>query len=404
MNIATLSPDSSDFEALFVTAAGDFDEWTYLFHNPDVALQVRNGAFSSGQDHFHQFGEAEYRRGDRTALSTRELSYRLRNPDVREAIAAGVFKSGFEHWSLHGRDEEARGLRKPYRSAASTDVSEFDLSTWRDGYVILPGLISSERCDEMRAETCRLWEERASLSQAIDIDVFLNTPEEAKVRLADAPEAAYDHPFKINNLYFFNPIVRDVVMDEKLGRVLRYLLDGDPVALTSLNFRKGSEQGLHLDTFYMPPALPHRMVAAWVALEDVTEENGPLTYVPGSNRIPPYFFDGHRMTINHSEAEYREFGVYFSEKIEASQLRPTTFMAKKGDVLIWHSLLFHGGSPITKEGATRESLVAHYFAAADYPGGTCTGTTHLIEYGEGRYYEDRAPRVASSPAHATLSF
>ena len=33
----------------------------------------------------------------------------------------------------------------------------------------------------------------------------------------------------------------------------------------------------------------------------------------------------------------------------------------KGDVLVWHHNLLHGGSAIEREGATRRSMVAHYF-------------------------------------------
>ena len=32
-----------------------------------------------------------------------------------------------------------------------------------------------------------------------------------------------------------------------------------------------------------------------------------------------------------------------------------------GDVLVWHANLLHGGGPILREGATRRSMVAHYF-------------------------------------------
>ncbi|HET6830459.1 MAG TPA: hypothetical protein VFH44_03815, partial [Solirubrobacterales bacterium] len=51
-------------------------------------------------------------------------------------------------------------------------------------------------------------------------------------------------------------------------------------------------------------------------------------------------------------------------------LRPSTGGAKEveaagenvGDVLFWHHKLTHGGSAVTRPGATRRSLVGHYFA------------------------------------------
>ena len=48
---------------------------------------------------------------------------------------------------------------------------------------------------------------------------------------------------------------------------------------------------------------------------------------------------------------------------------PLQFTAKAGDVLFWHHNLIHGGSPVTRAGATRRSLVGHYFADG------CSATT-----------------------------
>jgi ectoine hydroxylase-related dioxygenase (phytanoyl-CoA dioxygenase family) len=38
------------------------------------------------------------------------------------------------------------------------------------------------------------------------------------------------------------------------------------------------------------------------------------------------------------------------------------FLAKKGDVLIWHANLVHGGAPILNKSLTRKSMVVHYYA------------------------------------------
>jgi ectoine hydroxylase len=43
-------------------------------------------------------------------------------------------------------------------------------------------------------------------------------------------------------------------------------------------------------------------------------------------------------------------------------IEPREFLPRKGDVLIWHANLLHGGRAIAAPGATRRSLVAHYFA------------------------------------------
>jgi ectoine hydroxylase-related dioxygenase (phytanoyl-CoA dioxygenase family) len=38
------------------------------------------------------------------------------------------------------------------------------------------------------------------------------------------------------------------------------------------------------------------------------------------------------------------------------------FTAEKGDLLIWHANLFHGGEPHLNKAKTRKSMVLHYFA------------------------------------------
>jgi len=56
----------------------------------------------------------------------------------------------------------------------------------------------------------------------------------------------------------------------------------------------------------------------------------------------------------------------YEQKIEAvifkNHLIEKKFLPKKGDFLIWHANLLHGGAPITKQGKTRKSMVCHYFA------------------------------------------
>jgi phytanoyl-CoA hydroxylase len=380
----------------FTLPNGKFDEWTYLYHNGDVASAVAKGGLPSGEEHFLRCGRNEYRVGARKIpRTTRELSYLLRNPDVARMVREGQCRSGFEHWLNVGRREELSGLRQPFLSGASNDVGAYDLSSWEDGYVILPGLFSSQRCDRLVDLMTRLWRERDQLDLPISMDVFLDRADGNKnILVKNAPEDAYDHPYKINNLYFWSHDAREMVLDEQLCRVLRRLLGGDPAVMTSLNFRKGSQQGMHLDTFYMPPALPYRMVAAWIALEDVHEENGPLLYIPGTNRISPYYFEGHRLWTNNSPEEYQAFDSYFYRKIGQYGLKENKLLISKGDVLIWHSLLLHGGAKILNHDLTRFSMVAHYFVAADYPGGSSTNlpTTRLKTESFGRYYEDRWPQ------------
>lgn len=80
-----------------------FDESYYLANNPDVQAAVNARAFSSGRQHFEQFGLAE----GRVSVSPyyNEQFYLRANPDVGAAVAAGALKSGLQHYIQFGEAE-----------------------------------------------------------------------------------------------------------------------------------------------------------------------------------------------------------------------------------------------------------------------------------------------------------
>ena len=59
--------------------------------------------------------------------------------------------------------------------------------------------------------------------------------------------------------------------------------------MQSLTFIYGSEQRLHQDFLYVVAKIPSHLAAAWIALEDVHPEAGPLFYFP-VNRLPKFDF------------------------------------------------------------------------------------------------------------------
>ncbi|HEY0067620.1 MAG TPA: hypothetical protein VGB46_09655, partial [Flavisolibacter sp.] len=58
---------------------------------------------------------------------------------------------------------------------------------------------------------------------------------------------------------------------------------------------------------------------------------------------------------------YTEYEKMIEEKIRESNLPKKIFTARKGDLLIWHANLFHGGEPHLDKDRTRKSMVFHYF-------------------------------------------
>ena len=239
-------------------------------------------------------------------------------------------------------------------------------SQWQEqGYLHLPAFYSAQVIAEINELVDRLWTDRKTLGNKYVIDVFCETSKERRLHFADAPNAAREHPYKLNDLFLTQEQIREVVIGNRISPILVELLGGSPMVCNSLNFEFGSQQELHFDTFYMPSPTPNKMVASWIALEDATPDNGPLSYYPGSHKIPAYMFSsGSTLVVNR---ELPACQAYVFDEIEKRGLQPETLHAKTGDVLIWHSQLFHGGSPIKDKSKTRKSLVTHYFTTEDFP-------------------------------------
>ncbi|MDB9525985.1 hypothetical protein PN498_08305 [Oscillatoria sp. CS-180] len=79
-----------------------FDEGYYLNQNPDVVVAVDSGLFSSGFDHFVQFGLAEGRNSNPLFS---EQGYLAANADVANAVNDGLIDSGLQHFLLAGHLE-----------------------------------------------------------------------------------------------------------------------------------------------------------------------------------------------------------------------------------------------------------------------------------------------------------
>lgn len=226
----------------------------------------------------------------------------------------------------------------------------------RDGFLVLEGYFPAARVDALRAEVARLLAERPL---EVVVDSRITTQ---RTFWADAPYRDVLR-FKFNDLYLMSEFVREMALDEPLSALLAALLGEPAVLCNSLNFAKGSSDHVHIDSLFMTPQTPGQLVATWTALEDVHPDAGPLSYFRGSHLIPLYrFSNGSRHAI---WAEIEAWHDYIHQHLQERGIAEEIFLAKKGDVFIWHSDLVHSGSPIRNLQRTRESLVCHYYGEAD---------------------------------------
>ena len=147
--------------------------------------------------------------------------------------------------------------------------------------------------------------------------------------------------------------------------MLRLLYGREPIPFQTLNFLPGTEQGLHSDAMHFSSIPSRFMCGVWIALEDATEENGPLRYVPGSHRFSEVQLESLGLWGEENSdklgASYAQYEQYLEALVRMHDLEVRTATIKKGSALVWAANLVHGGSAIKKPGSTRMSQVTHYY-------------------------------------------
>ncbi len=207
-----------------------------------------------------------------------------------------------------------------------------------NGFVVLPGLIPQSLIDRVRDDAEK---------KAFNPDFPLNTQRD-DVRVQDFWQAS--------------DAAKELAAYPQILEILELLYEREPIPFQTLNFRVGTQQRAHSDTIHFSSLPAKFMCGAWVALENITEENGPVFYYPGSHQLPEYDFSLIKDTSETGSYEvYKDYEDFIEKIVEVKQFTKRKFVAKKGDALIWSSNIIHGGSPVTKAGSTRWSQVTHYF-------------------------------------------
>jgi ectoine hydroxylase-related dioxygenase (phytanoyl-CoA dioxygenase family) len=127
----------------------------------------------------------------------------------------------------------------------------------------------------------------------------------------------------------------------------------------TLNFPIGTRQLTHSDTIHFNSIPKGFMAGVWVALEDIDASNGPLQYYPGSHKLQEYTMQDFGLEPGYEN--YRHYETHIQALIEAEALIPEFGAIKRGQALIWHANLLHGGAAQTDLSRSRHSQVTHYY-------------------------------------------
>lgn len=210
-----------------------------------------------------------------------------------------------------------------------------------------------------------------------EIDIHNEIVSSARLMLDDSLDA---HGFgdRIGQLHQVYPDLMNISAKSEIVDFLSWAFGEEPVLFGSLQFEKGTEQAPHIDAIFFWPEPAYAMAGVWVALEDIDPNAGPLFYIPGSHKWPfyhsndvvsqrPHLKDrwinsGNSVELGGLVSEvgnaWTEDFIAMEKDRAGKRISPSI---KAGDVVIWHSLLAHGGSPRINTALSRKSVVYHYF-------------------------------------------
>lgn len=219
------------------------------------------------------------------------------------------------------------------KSISESWIIEAIQSIQENGFAILKNHIPSDICDDL----------------ITDFGSYVETREDAAEHRDEYH--LYD---RLASFHLVSRPAQQIMADNRLQQLLRIIFDEDVSVVGSLYFDRGSEQNIHRDTpaFFTNPI--NHYLGVWTALEDIQKNSGPLQYYVGGHKILP---DADLFFQNCNEENYFRAII---ETCEKEGLPKFDYYAQKGDVLIWHPQLPHGGGPRIDKSLPRRSIVFHF--------------------------------------------
>lgn len=170
---------------------------------------------------------------------------------------------------------------------------------------------------------------------------------------------------RVQDAWQHNEDIRAIASNDAILALLGKLYGRRAFPFQTLNFPVGTQQAYHTDAVHFSSQPERFMCGVWLAMEDIAPGAGPLLYYPGSHKWPVLSnaMIGRLGSFADPTLVQQPFQPVWDAMVEASGIAPETFLARKGQALIWTANLLHGGSGRQDPTLTRWSQVTHYFFA-----------------------------------------
>lgn len=217
--------------------------------------------------------------------------------------------------------------------------TQADIDAYKgSGYLLAKGLFSDEECDALSRYFTDMVERGGDGWAEGGVD-------------PDNPDPLRRYP-RLLQPHRGDDVAMKFMIDGRIQAHLNAFYGRDPLAVQTMVYFKppgAKGQALHQDQRYLC-AEPGTCMAAWLALEEIDEENGCLTIVPGSHELP---------MLCPGQAD---LGQSFTDHLvpipEGMSAIPVPM--SKGDMLFFNGSLIHGSGPNLSKDRFRRIIVGHY--------------------------------------------
>ena len=291
---------------------------------------------------------------------------------IRQTLGSTPKKvTEFEQRTIPWIDKKGADVQEFSRKFESANLIPYDMAAklefWKqNGYVIFEKAIPTEWVDTLwgEVEQAIVGHEQYDMQVRIDLPTYAKTP---VLPLKSVPQSVLNGAYiKYMDFHDASVVGKKIMLHKHIVTFLEAVFNDRVVAMQSLLFKYGSQQPTHQDFAYVVSEIPSHLAAAWIALEDVLPDSGPLFYYPGSHTIPKFDFGNGIFFNGESTNNPDDFANYLDKVCREKGLKRETLLIKKGDLLIWHAALAHGGDAIRNENQTRKSYVCHYSSQGAY--------------------------------------
>ncbi|KAI6239592.1 hypothetical protein M3Y99_00549400 [Aphelenchoides fujianensis] len=160
-------------------------------------------------------------------------------------------------------------------------------------------------------------------------------------------------------LHWLNPVFKKFSFHPHVQNVIRSLHYEQPKVVQSMyifkNPKIGGAVGTHVDATFLRTNPIGNLVGLWIALDEATEENGCLWFIPGSHKQPPADY---RFVRTEAKNPNDPLVKFVGQKPVYEEANFVPVPVKKGSMVLIHGLVVHKSEANTSD-KSRHAYTLH---------------------------------------------